>query len=451
MTSHNAQITPVNPEAEDAAACSVQSLIEDAGSGSDGGPPVSNSLLEICRAMGAGVQLKEVLNTILKLTMREMRAQQGSILLFDQHQDRLEMLASHGLPPEIASKGYIQRKGSIAEWVIDHAEPLILNERARGADYKALDEQRRIVSSMCVPLRARGGVLGTINLNRTAADSGPFGKEDLDGMVILASQAAIYIENSRLHQSLLQSERLAAIGQTVAGISHCMKNILTGMKGGVSLIKMARDHEDWETLDQGVEILGHSVSRVSTLALDMLNYSKERKPRREAVDLDELLKEIRGVTRDRAMKQATELIVELDSDARQLQADGHELFRCLLNLVENALDANGEGGKVSITSERNVSEGALRRLAVPAEAAIIIRVADEGKGVDEASLGHIFDPFFSTKGSKGTGLGLAVTQKIIREHGGTLELASKPGEPAVFAIYLPAFSGSTAISEDREA
>lgn len=420
-----------------AASDSIRDLV-DRSSGAPDRIGVSESLLEICRAMGAGVQLKEVLDTTLRMTTKEMGAQQGSILLFDQHQDRLQMLASFGLPAEITSKGYIPRKGSIAEWVIEHKEPLVLNDSAKGKEYTALDEgRRRIYSSMCVPLIARGGVLGTINLNRTDGDLGPFSDEDLGVMLVLASQAAIYIENSRLHESLLKSERLAAIGQTVAGISHCIKNILTGMKGGFSLIKMAREHEDWEIVDQGIEILGGSVNRISSLALDMLNYSKERVPRREEVDLDEMMKEIRGVTRTKAARQETEVVVDLAPDAVHLNADSQDLFRSLLNLVENALDANVQGGTVTISSERSTSERSLRRLSEPAEAAIIIRIADSGPGISEEASAQIFDPFFSTKGSKGTGLGLAVTQKIIREHGGAIEIASKPNEPAVFAIYLP--------------
>jgi signal transduction histidine kinase len=433
--------SPGKPEnaAAGAAVESVRELADRSAAETKPEITLSASLLEICRAMGAGVQLKEVLNTTLKMTMREMRAQEGSILLFDQHQDRLQMLASFGLPPEITAKGYIPRKGSIAEWVIEHKEPLVLNDRATGSEYTALDEtRRRIYSSMCIPLIARGGVLGTINLNRTDPAMGPFGNDDLGLMAVLASQAAIYIENSRLHESLLRSERLAAIGQTVAGISHCMKNILTGMKGGVSLIRMARQGEDWETLDQGVEILGHSVNRVSSLALDMLNYSKERVPRREDVDLDEMMKEIRGVTRDKAARLGCEVVVNIAEDARTVRADSQELFRALLNIVENGLDATGEGNKVFITSECSQSEPSLRRLSESAEAAIVIRISDEGPGISEENAAQIFDPFFSTKGSKGTGLGLAVTQKILREHGGTIEIASKPGQPAVFAIYLPA-------------
>lgn len=425
-------------DSERAAGRSMDSMIVEAsGSGPDR-IAVSESMLKVCRAMDAGLQLDNVLETILEITLHEMNAQQGSVLLFDEHQDRLEMLASFGLPSVMVEKGYIARKGSIAEWVIDHAEPLILNERAQGTDFSSLGDNRRIVSSMCVPLNASGSVLGTINLNRTDINAGPFAKKDLDTMVFLASQAAISIENSRLHESNLRSERLAAIGQTVAGISHCIKNLLTGMNGGVSLVKLARQNEDWNVLDQSLEVLCNSSSRISSLVFDMLDYSKDREPTTEDVDLAGLMTEIRGVTRQKAAARDCEVLVELAEDASHVQADSHQLFRCLLNLVENGLDASKEGGKVIISSELSSSEGARNRLSTPARAAIIIRVSDEGDGISEENVKQIFEPFFSTKGAKGTGLGLAVTHKIIAEHGGKLEVASEPDEPAVFAIYLPA-------------
>jgi signal transduction histidine kinase len=428
----------VESESERISVNALKGLIDLSAQGETEGLPVNASLLEICRAMGAGIHLDEVLDTILRLTVREMRAQQGSILLFDEHQDQLRMLASVGLPDEIVRKGYIPRKGSIAEWVIERREPLILNDHAKGREFQSLGDDRRIVSSMCVPLIARGDVLGTINLNRTTAQDGPFVESDLSGMAILASQAAIYIENSKLHESCLKSERLAAIGQTVAGISHCIKNLLTGLKGGLSLCKMARDNDEWEMLDQGLEVLSHSSDRVSGLILDMLEFSKEREPEFERVDLDELLKEIKGVIRKKAGDQGTKLVCNVDKDAHVVAADGRQLFRCLLNLVQNALDANREGGTVTVSTSLNRTESARNRLIRPAEAVVVIRVTDEGDGVSEEHRAKIFEPFFSTKGSRGTGLGLAVTRKIIQEHGGELELDSGPHEPASFAIYLPA-------------
>lgn len=398
----------------------------------------NTSLLTIGQAMGSSLELREVLPTILSLSVQEMNAQQGSILLFDEHQDQLKMLASHGLPAEIEQKGYIPRKGSIAEWVIENNQPLILNERAEGSEYRSLDNRRRIYSAMCVPLMARGKILGTINLNRTLEEPGPFLDSDLDIMKILASQAAICIDNSCLYEANLQSERLAAIGQTVAGISHCIKNILTGVRGGMSLMDMANGAEDWKLLRQGKDILQRNLERLSSIVLDMLDYSKDRTPCKSATSVSTLVEEVIGTVHSEAAIKEIQIETVLEPEAALVQGDSQQLYRCLLNLVHNALDATPKGGHVWIGAERKATKSALRRVKdESAQAAIILRVGDTGPGISMEHRAVIFEPFFSTKGSKGTGLGLAVTRKIIEEHNGHIEIESPPENSAVFAIYLP--------------
>jgi len=402
-------------------------------------PSLFASLLKITEALGSSLELHTVLQTILEQTTQEMQAQQGSILLFDEHQDRLQMLASIGLPEEMVRKGYIARRGSIAEYVIEHNQPLILNDQGGGNEYRPLDNTRRIVSSMCLPLRARGRVLGTINLNRLDPELGPFHDADLETMVLLTSHAAIFIENSRLHEANLRSERLAAIGQTVAGISHCIKNILTGVRGGLSLIDMATGSQNWEMLGKGRDILGRNVERISSIMLDMLDYSKERTPAKARLPLNSLIEEVFNTVRGEAAQREIALESQVDADAAFVDGDGQQLFRCLLNLVGNALDATPKGGRVWVTAETATAPAALNRLrGGDATAAAVIRVCDSGPGIAAENHTTIFEPFFSTKGSKGTGLGLAVTRKLIREHGGDIELESAPGESAIFAIYLPA-------------
>jgi len=399
---------------------------------------VNASLLAIGQAMGSSLELREVLPTILSLSLREMQAQQGSVLLLDEHQDRLDMLAAIGLPAEIVEKGYIPRKGSIAEWVIANNQPLILNDEAKGDTYRSLGDRRRIVSAMCVPLRARGKVIGTINLNRTEAAAGPFQPGDRDTMLILAGQAAICIENSRLHEANMKSERLVAIGQTVAGISHCIKNILTGIRGGISLMDMAQGGEDWVLLRQGKDIMQRNMERLSSIVLDMLDYSKERVPVMGDISLASLAEEVFGTVRSAAEIKALTLESRLSPEAMVMHCDGQQIYRSVLNLVHNAIDATPKGGTIWIGSERKTTQSALRRIQAPdATAVIILRVGDSGPGISQEHAAVIFEPFFSTKGSKGTGLGLAVTRKIIAEHGGSIEVESKSDEPAVFAIYLP--------------
>jgi signal transduction histidine kinase len=406
--------------------------------------PVNASLLTISEAVGSSLDLKEVLYTILSVTLEEVHGQQGSILLFDEHQDRLEMLAAIGIPREIIEKGYIPRKGSVAEYVIEHNKPLIMNDNDDESEgtltYKRMDKVRLITSSMCVPLRANGKVLGTINLNRTDESFGQFQSSDLDMMSILASQAAIFIENSRLHETNLKSERFAAIGQTVAGVSHCVKNVLTGVKGGMSLIEMASGVKDWELLLKGQDILQRNLDRLGTLVLDMLDYSKERKAVKSPIQFKTLADEVIRSVECEARDNSVIMEMELDENAETVRADGQQLYRCLLNLVHNSLDVTPEGGKVLIRSEVSTSEGSLNRLRHPerSEAAYVIRVGDGGPGIEEEQRRVIFEPFFSTKGSRGTGLGLAVTRKIIEEHGGHIEVETTSPDPAVFAIYLPA-------------
>lgn len=389
------------------------------------------AMLAISEALVSNLELRAVMDTILARTLEEVQAQQGSILLLDG--DCLRMLAARGLPPEMVAKGYIPRKGSIAEWVIDKNQPLILNDHPSSSHYQALDARRKIVSGMCVPLRMANRILGTINLNRTIEDVGVFRQPDLDLMVVLANQAAIFIENSRLHESVLRSERLAAVGQTVAGISHCIKNILTGVRGGLSICDMASQSQDWNLLGQGRDILQRNLGRLSSIVLDMLDYSKERQPTRAEVKIGDLVDEVFGTTRSEAIARQLTLEARLDPNVPTINADSQQIYRCLLNLVQNGMDATPAGGTIWVSAAREQRQqgGADKEF-------IVLRVGDSGPGILEENQVSIFDPFFSTKGSKGTGLGLAVTRKIVEEHGGTIEVESKSGEPAIFAISLPA-------------
>jgi signal transduction histidine kinase len=396
-------------------------------------------LLDICEAMGSAVELEQVLKTLLERAMEEMQAEQGSILLFNSLTDRLEMLASRGLPSEMVDKGYIPRKGSIAEWVIEHNEPLIINDTPTTSQYKVIDVRRKIYSAMCVPLRARGKVIGTINLNRTLPASGLFNESDLNTVVILAQMAAIFIENSRLYLSNLKSERLAAVGQTVAGISHCIKNVLTGVKGGMSLMEMAAAASKWEMLPQGLGILRRNVDRLGTIVFDMLDYSKERVPQKSMVTAFGLMEDISETVKPDAAKYGVVVQMEVDKVLPPFQADGHQIFRCLLNLAQNAIEAMNEtGGVLWLRAERTHHPAILARLRdKTAREAVVLRVADTGPGISPEHRALLFEPFYSTKGSKGTGLGLAVTRKIIEEHGGNIEIETVTPDPAIFAITLP--------------
>jgi two-component system NtrC family sensor kinase len=237
-------------------------------------------------------------------------------------------------------------------------------------------------------------------------------------------------EIKRLQQALINSERLVAIGQTVAGLAHCIKNIVTALEGGVYVVSKALRKGDMTKLNTGWEMVERNIGKISDLVLELLSYSKERKPEYQSFSPNVIAKEVCELMDSQAKESGIEIVRNLDPNMGELALDPKGIHRCLLNLVSNAIDA--------CTSDEN--EGKRHEVQVSTRfenAGVTFQVSDNGCGMDEEVRKQIFRSFFSTKGSKGTGLGLLVTQKIIQEHGGTLNVNSQPGKGSTFTIRLP--------------
>jgi signal transduction histidine kinase len=163
------------------------------------------------------------------------------------------------------------------------------------------------------------------------------------------------------------------------------------------------------------------------LVLDMLTYSRPRKPECAPSDINRVCSDIADLMSPKARDKKVELVLALQPDVGELVFDPKAIYRCILNLVSNAIDASDKPtARVEISTQATKEDGRLR-----------IRVSDNGQGIKEENLKNLFKAFFSTKGSKGTGLGLAVTQKIIVEHGGDIVAESKVGVGTTFTIALP--------------
>ena len=404
----------------------------------------TKSLFEMCQAMVSSLELGEVLDTILDLSLTTLSADAGSILLYEEGAENLKMLASRGLPPNVVKRGHISRKGSIAEWVINNNKPIIVNKRSDifpdAPD--VLPSAEAIKSAMSAPLRAKGEIIGTINLNRYKVEAAPFLEHELHTLVILASQAAVCIENARLHEQNVQQARMAAIGQTVAGISHCVKNMLTGLRGGLGILEIAQKENDWPTVHKATGFIRSNVERISLLVLDMLDYSREKTPVRRAAVPDKIIQEVFDIVASKAERRSVSLGKEVLPGCEEILVDPDQVFRCLLNLVENALDSVERGGRVRVRCapvSPEEARGIFPEVADPSALGGIVRlsVEDNGCGIPPENQKNLFQPFFSTKGSKGTGLGLAVTRKIAQEHGGKVLVDSAVGKGTAFHLILP--------------
>ncbi|MCU0571561.1 MAG: response regulator [Syntrophobacteraceae bacterium] len=254
--------------------------------------------------------------------------------------------------------------------------------------------------------------------------------------IALKEQVRIHTQNleqlvSEKTRQLLDAERLAAIGQTVATLAHAIKNIIGGLKGGMYVLEKGMELDNKTYLSQGWDMLKGNVGKITNLALDLLNYAKERTPDYQRCDPNQPLREVHQLMLSRAEECGVRLRTEMDESLGEILMDPEAIHCCLLNLVSNAMDACVCGGSCG-----QPSEVVLRSCRVNSWG-VEYQVADNGCGLDEETEAKVFKAFFSTKGTKGTGLGLMITKKIVNEHGGEIELDSRKGRGTVFTVRLP--------------
>jgi PAS domain S-box-containing protein len=238
-------------------------------------------------------------------------------------------------------------------------------------------------------------------------------------------------EIKRLEKELLGAERLAAIGQTVAGMAHCVKNILHGLKGGSYILNQGIEKNNPEKLKSGWQMVQRNIGRTADLVQDLLSYSKEREPEFEPCNPNDTVTDVCDLMQTVASEHAVEIVKELSPDIGEVLLDHRSLHRSLMNLVSNAIDAcrdddsPGKSHWVRVTT------------AVEGQEWIRFSVQDNGSGMSEDVKARLFTSFFSTKGVQGTGLGLLVTGKLVEEHRGTIDVTSQPGLGTTFTIRLP--------------
>jgi PAS domain S-box-containing protein len=238
-------------------------------------------------------------------------------------------------------------------------------------------------------------------------------------------------EIKRLEKELVKSERLAAVGQTVAGLAHGIKNILHGLKGGSYLVDIGIKRDDTEKLKKGWDTIKRNIGRTSNLVMDLLSYSKEREPEHEVCEPNQIVKDVAALVDDKAREHRVAIALELDDTIGEVIMDPGSIHEVLLNLASNAVDA--------CLFDEDLTKPWSVKLATAKQPGNMIKfeVSDNGAGMSEEVLQKLFTSFFSTKGHRGTGLGLMVTRKLIEEHQGKIEVTSRLNEGTSFTVWLP--------------
>lgn len=412
-------------------------------------------MYETATAISNIYELDKLLSRMLELVFRSIDADRGCILLDEREQAGEPDPAVfspravywrgglHGAPPPGVEAINVSR--TLIEHVLRRREGVLVSDAKADERFQTAPSivRSHVREILCVPLRGRDQTVGLLYLETTRETSAmdllrpanhipSFQEDHLKLAMAIAHFAGLAVEENRHYQALIQAERLAAVGTAMASLSHHIKNILQGLRSGTDIVNIGLDDQSWETVRQGWRIVDRNQKRIFDLVLDMLSFSKEREPFRETCDTTKIAIDGVELFKGRALENRVALSHVEGQGSGLVWADPEAVHRILLNLISNALDAvESDRGKVVVST-------GFGKLSDEVE----ITVDDNGPGVPPEKSEDIFKPFVSTKGNRGTGLGLPVSRKLAREHGGDLLLETGPEGQTRFKLILPKNAGS---------
>jgi signal transduction histidine kinase len=245
------------------------------------------------------------------------------------------------------------------------------------------------------------------------------------------SEESLRNQAQELEQQLLASGRLVAVGELTASMAHEFNNplgIIMGFAQGL-LADMNPDDAHYNH----VQIIAEEAKRCERLVQELLEFGRPKNAEFAPTDVEEIIRRTSDLVQNHAAKNHVKTVMQFNGDGKlpKIHADAQQLQQVLLNLSLNAVDAMPKGGTLTVGA------------AVDAGDQITLSVADNGIGIDADVLPKIFQPFFTSKKRRGLGLGLPICARIVKAHGGRIEVSSQPGQGTLFRIILPVATGST--------
>jgi signal transduction histidine kinase/pSer/pThr/pTyr-binding forkhead associated (FHA) protein len=416
-------------------------------------------LYQLGAALGSSFDVDHVLEVIMDLVLGHVKADRGIILLLDEKKNELvpkvvrtrDEGAPHGttaskpVPPLLTSDPAaapipkIQASRTIINHVITTGEGVLSSN--------AMSDQRfskgksvhnlGIRSALCVPIKARkldetstsaNAIIGVIYIDSSVKNY-TYSPDQLRLLTAIGLQAGLAVQNAKLYSQGLEAERLAAIGETTAALSHSVKNILQALRGGADVVEMGLRGGNLVQASKGWRIVDRNLDKIMNLTMNLLSYSKPREPALESVNPKALIDDCLELIAATANEKGVMAVADVEEDHPAIPLDQAGMHQVLMNLLSNAIDAvEPQTGLVRVECRYDAENRQS-----------IIEVTDNGAGIPAPMTNHLFELFHSTKGNRGTGLGLAVAKKIVEEHEGSITATSTPGQGTSFKIRLPVY------------
>jgi signal transduction histidine kinase/CheY-like chemotaxis protein len=420
-----------------------------------------STLNEVVELAARVPQLDELLALVLERTMRTVRADIGSIMLLDHERQVLRVVAARGLPEGVVGSAEVRVGEGIAGKVVQIGESVLVEDITADPRFGKPNEPKYGSGAfMCLPVRVEDRIIGVVNLAKSAAaaPSPAFSPTDLQFLNTLLTHIAYAIDNARLLQEArlsatrlrsamadlrstqtraVEGETLRAMGQMASGMAHHVNNLLAVISGRTQLLltrgPAPEVRRPLEIIQQATFDAAEVVRRV--LGFAAMHHAPEAAP----VDLNELVREVVELTRPRWRDEAQMRSLAIDvtmelGNVGRVAGEAPALREVMMNLIFNAIDALPHGGHIRIKTWTG-------------DDWVFCAVADDGVGMDDDIRRRALEPFFTTKGPQGTGLGLSVAHSIVQRHGGELSLRPNDGKGTVITLRLPRAIGEPATVE----
>ncbi|HWP39518.1 MAG TPA: ATP-binding protein [Tepidisphaeraceae bacterium] len=396
-------------------------------------------LYQLGAALGSSFNIEQVLEVIMDLVFETVKADRGFVVLLDENGELVPKVVRIRDDAEDPGKSKGQTRIQASRTIIQHVLSTGQGVLSSNAMADRLFSKSKSVhdlgirSALCVPIKARrldsrGGdeILGVIYIDSSVRNY-TYSPDQLRLLTAIGLQAGLAIQNAKLYQQGLQAERMAAIGETTAALSHSIKNILQALRGGADVVEMGLRNNNLVQAQKGWRIVDRNLEKIYNLTMNLLAYSKPREPKLELVNPRQLINECIELIAPTANEKGVMCVADVDKDHPAIPIDPDGIHQALMNLLSNAIDA--------VEPHKGLIRVVCRYDADNKQS--VIEVIDNGPGIAPSMMKHLFELFHSTKGNRGTGLGLAVTRKIVEEHEGSISVQSVPNEGTTFTMRLP--------------
>jgi signal transduction histidine kinase len=396
-----------------------------------------NTFREVSKRVHASTDLKEVLDLVVSKATEALHAQGAILRILNLDTDELELSAAHNLSAAYLAKGPLTRKKLITE-LYQHDQIVVIDDIRNDPriQYPREVEAEGIRMVLDCALRFRNHIAGILRIY--FGDVRPVSEDEREFLVSLADQCAIAIEKARLIEDqkckydhlALQTEKLSALGRMAAGIAHEINNPLAGiLLYSSNLFKKAPVQGP---LKEGLGVIMRETLRCKVIIQELLEFARDREPRKAPANITTILQKSMAILENEFRLRHIQIEKDFAPAMQDSCFDANQLEQVFVNLLLNAAQAIEENGRITIRSR---IDAARREVAVD--------IIDTGCGIAPEHMEKIFEPFFSTK-KNGSGLGLAVSFGIVKNHGGRLEASSEPGRGSRFTVVLPLTAGHPA-------